>query len=214
MFIHHKTRTLTHVSLHVFAIYPIFSLLFHINQYPNTLEFFNVKASELNTMAMKTKLSLAIFLLALLCSNLAIAREETDPELETCIHQCKQQRQYDQEDKRICMDKCEDYHRMKQERERHKEREREHAHEHEREREHEHEQEDESPYVFEDRDFDIQIDTEDGRVMALNMFDQKSKLLRNFENYGLTILEAKGHAFVSPHHFDSEVIFFNVKGMY
>jgi hypothetical protein len=159
-------------------------------------------------MAMKTKLSFSLaiffFLLALLCSNLAIAigREETDPELKTCIHQCKQQRQYDEEDKRICMDKCEDYHRMKQEREK-----RQH------EREHEHEHEDENPYVFEDTDFDIKIDTEDGRVMALNMFDQKSKLLRNFENYGLTVLEAKGHAFVSPHHFDSEVIFFNVKGM-
>lgn len=164
---------------------------------------------------MKTKLSLAIFLfflLALLCSNLAIAigREETDPELKTCIHQCKQQRQYDEEDKGICMDKCEDYHRMKQEREkRQHQHQREHEHQHEREHEHE---EDENPYVFEDRDFETKIDTDDGRVMALNMFDQKSKLLRNFENYGLTILEAKGHAFVSPHHFDSEVIFFNVKG--
>jgi hypothetical protein len=75
------------------------------------------------------------------------------------------------------------------------------------------EREDENPYVFEFKDFDTILDTEDGRISILNMFDQKSKLLRNVENYGFAVLEAKGHAFVSPHHFDSEVIYFNIKGM-
>ncbi|PNX72176.1 vicilin-like protein antimicrobial peptides 2-1-like protein [Trifolium pratense] len=148
-------------------------------------------------MAIKTKLSIFIFLFFLI--NIAICREETDPELKTCKHQCHQQRQYDEHDKRICMKECDEYHEMKQEREKHKE-------------DKDDEKEVENPYVFEYKDFDTILDTEDGRISVLNMFDQKSKLLRNVENYGLAVLEAKAHAFVSPHHFDSEVIFFNMKG--
>nr|CAC27161.1 putative sucrose binding protein [Vicia faba var. minor] len=157
-------------------------------------------------MAIKTKLSLTIFLfflLALLCSNLAIARKEKDPELTTCKDKCDLQGQYDEEDKRICMEKCEDYVRKKQERQKHKEHEKE---------EHEEEEENENPYVFENKDFETKIDTKDGRILILNKFHEKSKLLKNIENYGLAVLEIKANAFLSPHHYDSEAILFNIKG--
>jgi hypothetical protein len=146
-------------------------------------------------MAIKTKFSIAIFLFFLI--TLAISREETDPELKTCKHQCQQQRQYDEHDKKICMKECDEYHQMKQE----------------REKEDTDDEKEENPYVFEYKDFDTILDTEDGRISILNMFDKKSKLLRNVENYGLAVLEAKAHTFVSPHHFDSEVVFFNIKGI-
>lgn len=153
-------------------------------------------------MAIKAKVSLAFFLfflLSLLCSNLVISKEERDPEIKTCKHQCRQQLQYSEEDKNVCMEECDEYHRMKKEREKRKEQDQD-------------EDENENPYVFKSKDFDTRIDTEDGRVLVLNKFNDKSKLLRNIENYGLAVLEVKGHAFVSPHHFDSEVIIFNVKG--
>jgi hypothetical protein len=97
------------------------------------------------------------------------------------------------------MKECDEYHQMKQERE--------------REKEDTDDEKEENPYVFEYKDFDTILDTEDGRISILNMFDKKSKLLRNVENYGLAVLEAKAHTFVSPHHFDSEVVFFNIKGI-
>jgi hypothetical protein len=155
-------------------------------------------------MAIKTKFCIAIFLFFFLIT-LAISREETDPELKTCKHQCQQQRQYDEHDKRICMKECDEYHQMKEEREKSKE---------DTDDDDDDDKEDENPYVFEYKDFDTILDTEDGRISILNMFDQKSKLLRNVENYGLAVLEAKAHTFVSPHHFDSEVVFFIIKGMY
>ncbi|CAK8571893.1 unnamed protein product [Lathyrus sativus] len=156
-------------------------------------------------MAIKTKLSLTIFLfllLALLCSNLAIGKKEKDPELTTCKDQCDHQRQYDEEDKRICKEECDDYIKKKQERQKHKE----------REQEDEEQEEDENPYVFEDNDFETKIETNDGRVLVLNKFNEKSKLLKNIENYGLAVLEIKANAFLSPHHYDSEAILFNIKG--
>ncbi|XP_058770902.1 sucrose-binding protein-like [Vicia villosa] len=160
-------------------------------------------------MAIKTKLCLTIFLfflLALLCSNLVTAREDEDPKVTTCKDHCEVEHQYDEEDKRICKEECEDYIKKKQERQTHKERE-------EKEQEKEQEQEeDENPYVFENNDFETKIDTEDGRVLILNKFHEKSKLLKNIENYGLAVLEIKANAFLSPHHYDSEAILFNIKG--
>ena len=101
------------------------------------------------------------------------------------------------------MERCDDYIKKKQERQKHKE------HEEEEEQEQE---EDENPYVFEDNDFETKIDTKDGRVLILNKFNEKSKLLKNIENYGLAVLEIKANAFLSPHHYDSEAILFNIKG--
>lgn len=104
------------------------------------------------------------------------------------------------------MERCDDYIKKKQERQKHKE--------HEEDEEEQEQEEDENPYVFEDNDFETKIDTKDGRVLILNKFNEKSKLLKNIENYGLAVLEIKANAFLSPHHYDSEAILFNIKGMY
>ncbi|XP_061358760.1 sucrose-binding protein-like [Gastrolobium bilobum] len=184
-------------------------------------------------MAMKGKLCLAIFLFFLLalCSNLAMATEKKvveDPELKTCKHQCKQQREYSEDDKRICMQMCDKYREMKQKREkqieeeirRKKEHEMEekgnhhhhHSEEEEEEEEEEEKEEKENPYVFEDNDFDTRVDTEDGRECVLQKFTKKSKFLQGIQNFRLAILEANPRSFVSPRHFDSEAVFVDVKG--
>ncbi|WCJ21568.1 Vicilin Pis v 3.0101 [Euphorbia peplus] len=62
------------------------------------------------------KLSLSVFVLLSLLVVLALAK--TDPELKTCRHQCKVQRQYGEEEKDKCLQRCEDYYKQKQERER------------------------------------------------------------------------------------------------
>ncbi|NP_001237244.1 sucrose-binding protein 2 precursor [Glycine max] len=166
-------------------------------------------------MATRAKLSLAIFLFFLLAliSNLALGKlketeVEEDPELVTCKHQCQQQRQYTESDKRTCLQQCDS---MKQEREKQveeetREKEEEHQEQHE-------EEEDENPYVFEeDKDFSTRVETEGGSIRVLKKFTEKSKLLQGIENFRLAILEARAHTFVSPRHFDSEVVLFNIKG--
>lgn len=109
---------------------------------------------------------------------------------------------------------------MKKERERQIEEETRERKEHEMEEKSKHhhhsqeeEEEDENPFVFEDKDFDTRFDTEDGKIWVLQKFSKKSKLLRGIENFRLSILEARGHTFISPRHFDSEAVLFNVKGM-
>ncbi|TKY52645.1 Sucrose-binding protein [Spatholobus suberectus] len=189
-----------------------------------------------HAMAMTAKLSLAIFLFFLLALflNLAMGEEETeveDPELQTCKHQCQQVRQYTESDKRICLQRCDTYYRMKQEREKEieeetcgrKEREGKghHHHQHEEDEEtrekeekeqEEKEEEEEIPYIFEEHDFDTSVETKGGRIQVLQKFTDKSKLLQGIENVRLAILEANAHAFVSPRHFDSDVVLFVIKG--
>ncbi|KAK7277625.1 hypothetical protein RJT34_22640 [Clitoria ternatea] len=174
-------------------------------------------------MAMKTKLSLAIFLFFLLAlfSSLAMARkgrEVKDPELETCKHQCRQQHQYTESDIELCTEKCDKYHQMKKEREREIEeeirRKKEHeikrsSHHHEEEEE---EEEGENPYVFEDQHFDTTVETEGGRVRVLKKFSKLSKFLQGIENFRLAIIEAEPHTFMPPRHLDAEAILFNMKG--
>ncbi|WCJ21567.1 Vicilin Pis v 3.0101 [Euphorbia peplus] len=58
------------------------------------------------------KLSLSVFVLLSLLVVLALAK--TDPELKTCKHQCKVQRQYGKEEKDKCLQRCEDYYKQKQ----------------------------------------------------------------------------------------------------
>ncbi|KAL2598996.1 hypothetical protein AAZV13_10G026700 [Glycine max] len=177
-------------------------------------------------MAMRTKLSLAIFFFFLLAlfSNLAFGKcketevEEEDPELVTCKHQCQQPQQYTEGDKRVCLQRCDRYHRMKQEREKQiqeetREKKEEESREREEEQQEQHEEQDENPYIFEeDKDFETRVETEGGRIRVLKKFTEKSKLLQGIENFRLAILEARAHTFVSPRHFDSEVVFFNIKG--
>lgn len=120
------------------------------------------------------------------------------------------QRQYTESDKRTCLQQCDS---MKQEREKQveeetREKEEEHQEQHE-------EEEDQNPYVFEeDKDFSTRVETEGGSIRVLKKFTEKSKLLQGIENFRLAILEARAHTFVSPRHFDSEVVLFNIKGAY
>ncbi|KAK7243009.1 hypothetical protein RIF29_37792 [Crotalaria pallida] len=155
------------------------------------------------------------------CATLLGAGGEEDPELTTCKHQCKLQQQYSKSEKQACMQSCDKYHEMKKEREREIEeeirrrKEREMEEEKEKQKHHgeeEEEEEEENPFLFEDDDFETRFETEDGRVRVLDKFTKNSKLLRGIENFRLAILEAKGHTFVAPCHFDSEAVFFVVKG--
>ncbi|KAI4349485.1 hypothetical protein L6164_010068 [Bauhinia variegata] len=177
-------------------------------------------------MAIRNKVVLAMLFFSLLAlsaySYLGTQEPDVDPELITCNHQCQQQQQYSEEEKRICEERCEEYQRMKKERQKEieeearRKKEREH---HQRQDEgsdeeggEEESREKENPFVFQDKHFETRVETDDGRVWVLQKFTKKSELLRGIENFRLVILEANGHTFVSPCHFDSEVVFVVVKG--
>ncbi|KAK7393516.1 hypothetical protein VNO78_22074 [Psophocarpus tetragonolobus] len=185
-------------------------------------------------MAITTNFSLTLFFffffffffLFPLFSNLGLAQVE-DPELKTCKHQCLQQHQYSQSDQQQCLQSCELYHHLKQEREKQIEEEtpkkKDHSHYHQHQQEEEsrerqeeeqekQEEEDDNPYIFEDSDFHTKVQTEGGRIRVLKNFTQNSKLLQGIQNLRLAILEARPHTFVSPRHFDSDVVLFNMMG--
>ncbi|RDX87349.1 Sucrose-binding protein, partial [Mucuna pruriens] len=159
-------------------------------------------------MAMKTKLSLAIFFFLLaLFSNLALGAEETqveDYELEACKQLCLHNPKYSESDKQMCVQSCDKYYGTKQEEETRGKK--------ESPTRKEEGQEEENPFVFEHEDFDTEVETEGGRIRVLHKFTKKSKLLRGIENFRLSILEAKAHTFVSPRHYDSDVVLFVLKG--
>ncbi|KAK4281189.1 hypothetical protein QN277_012712 [Acacia crassicarpa] len=157
-------------------------------------------------IVMNTKLPLILLLLFSLialpaCLALSSSREtEVDPELMTCKHQCRQQQQYTERDKQKCMERCDGYYKKKL-----KEREME-------QKECEEGGYEENRFVFGNKQFKTRVQTENGRVRVLQKFTAKSNLLRGIENFRLAILEAQQHSFVSPLHFDSELIIFTVKG--
>ncbi|XP_021680546.2 LOW QUALITY PROTEIN: vicilin Cor a 11.0101-like [Hevea brasiliensis] len=68
-------------------------------------------------MAVRGKFCLAVLLLSVLflCAGLTLATR--DPELTQCKHQCQHQRQYDEDQKAKCMDRCEKYYKEKKEHE-------------------------------------------------------------------------------------------------
>nr|B4X640.2 RecName: Full=Vicilin Pis v 3.0101; AltName: Full=7S globulin; AltName: Full=7S seed storage protein; AltName: Full=7S vicilin-like protein Pis v 3; AltName: Full=Vicilin Pis v 3; AltName: Allergen=Pis v 3.0101; Flags: Precursor [Pistacia vera] len=76
-------------------------------------------------MGSRTKFCLTLFLVSvlILCAGLALAK--TDPELKQCKHQCKVQRQYDEEQKEQCAKGCEKYYKEKKGREQEEEEEEE-----------------------------------------------------------------------------------------
>ncbi|XP_075641183.1 LOW QUALITY PROTEIN: vicilin Jug r 6.0101 [Castanea sativa] len=164
-------------------------------------------------MASKAKVSLALLLLSLLvlCASLAQAK---DPELKICQNQCKRQKQQ-------CERNCDEYIREKKERERQRgegnggvERE-SYDREEEREEQEEEEEEEEAednPFLFEDEDFESRVETDEGSVQVLQRFTKRSKLLRGIENYRVAILEADPLTFISPAHFDAELVLFVAKG--
>ncbi|RDX87341.1 Sucrose-binding protein, partial [Mucuna pruriens] len=159
-------------------------------------------------MAMRTKLSLAIFFFLLaLFSYLALGAEKTqveDSELKACKQFCLQQQQYSESEKQICVQSCDKFYGTKQEEETRGKK--------ESPTRKEEGQEEENPFVFEHDDLDTEVETEGGRIRVLHKFTKKSKLLRGIENFRLSILEAKAHTFVSPRHYDSDVVLFVIKG--
>lgn len=189
-------------------------------------------------MAVLGKFSLAVLLLSLLvlCAGLALAT--TDPELKQCKDQCKHQRQYDEDQKRECLDRCEKYYKEKEEQERKGEGRREEGRgtgrrdekmqelyerpcewcrmRYEKEhhgREEEKEGRKENPYVFEERHFTSKARSEHGRLDVLQKFTEESGVLRGIENYRVAVVEAAPQTFVSPTHWDSHAVLFVASGM-
>lgn len=167
-------------------------------------------------MAFKPKIPIALLLLSLLaiCAGLALAMQ--DPELKQCKHQCRHQRQFDEQEKEQCQRSCEEYHREKKAREGTERRRSEEGSSREESYEEEEfggEHEEENPYVFEDEDFETRASTDEGRVQVLEKFTKRSKLLRGIENFRVAILEANPQTFISPAHFDAELVLFVAKGM-
>lgn len=167
-------------------------------------------------MAFKPKIPIALLLLTSLlaiCAGLALAVQ--DPELKQCKHQCRHQRQFDEQEKEQCQQSCDEYHREKKARERAERRRSEEG----SSREESYEEEElggeheENPYVFEDEDFETRVRTDEGRIQVLEKFTKRSKLLRGIENFRVVILEANPHTFISPAHFDAELVLFVAKGM-
>lgn len=167
-------------------------------------------------MAFKPKIPIALLLLTSLlaiCAGLALAMQ--DPELKQCKHQCRHQRQFDEQEKEHCQRSCDEYHIEKKARERAERRISEEGSSREEGYEEEElggEREEENPYVFEDEDFETRVRTDEGRIQVLEKFTKRSKLLRGIENFRVAILEANPQTFISPAHFDAELVVFVAKG--
>lgn len=154
-------------------------------------------------MAFKIKINLNLHLLLLfLITALCLALASKDPELKQCKHQCKVQRQFDEQQKRDCERSCDEYYKMKKEKGRN----------YESEEEEEEEEEEENPYVFDDEHFVGKVETGEGKIKVLQKFTQRSQLLRGIENFRVSIVEANPSTFVVPTHFDAEIIMFVAQG--
>jgi hypothetical protein len=156
------------------------------------------KKSIFGTMALKARLPLPLLLFSLLFVTAALALPKEDPELKKCKHKCKDERQFDEQQRRDCKRSCE---------EKVRERQQEGGNDSE-----ESYGEEENPYVFQDEHFESRVKTEEGRVQVLENFAKRSKLLSGIENFRLAILEANPHTFISPAHFDAELVLFVAKG--
>ncbi|XP_023547904.1 sucrose-binding protein-like [Cucurbita pepo subsp. pepo] len=147
-----------------------------------------------------------IYLLLLLLSVTVGCLAFKDPELEQCKHQCRVQQKFGEKQKRDCEKMCDEYHKMK------KEREREEGRYYESEEEREEEYGESNPYVFDDEHFGERVETGEGRIRVLQRFTQRSELLRGIDNYRVSLVEANPSTFVSPSHFDAEIILFVAEG--
>lgn len=150
---------------------------------------------------MATKSSLLFLLSLLVLLFLVVAKQ--DPELKQCKHQCEQQQQYDEREKRTCKRQCEEYYGEKQ------------GGGGGRDvnfREEEEEEESGDPYVFNEQHFRTMARSQEGRIGVLQRFSERSELLKGIDNYRLVILEANPHTFLLPNHKDAELVFFVMKG--
>ncbi|KAH9622207.1 hypothetical protein KSS87_003968 [Heliosperma pusillum] len=68
------------------------------------------------------------------------------------------------------------------------------------------------PYVFKDEDFSTLFKTEEGSLSVLQKFNESSDVLRGIENYRMLIFEANPLSFLTPSHWDSDIIFFVGQG--
>ncbi|XP_073526088.1 uncharacterized protein [Phyllobates terribilis] len=179
-------------------------------------------------MGLKGKYSVLFFVVALfLLSCLTAAKE--DPELMTCKHQCRQQRQYDEKQKRFCERQCEDYSKEKRERERRKEgkeederwdinprwdpqEDRREMGRRSRGYDEEGEGERENPYVFNEDEFETKFQNQFGRERVLPKFSRVSKHLKGIENFRVEIFETKPMTFMLPKHCDADAFFFVANG--
>ncbi|KAK9669627.1 hypothetical protein RND81_13G144900 [Saponaria officinalis] len=62
-----------------------------------------------------------------------------------------------------------------------------------------------NPYVFKDEDFSTMFMTQEGKLSVLNKFNG---VLRGIENYRMLIFESNPLSFLTPSHWDSDIIFF------
>ncbi|XP_078436370.1 vicilin Cor a 11.0101-like [Wolffia australiana] len=132
---------------------------------------------------------------------LAFSFNAEDPELKTCKHHCRQQRQFSESEKRECELRCEEYARERREYNPRREGEERERWEGER-----------NPYFFDRESFQHRIRSEHGSVRVLERFTQRSELLRWIEKYRLGIMEANPNAFVLPHHLDADAVFYVIQG--
>ncbi|KAK6913966.1 Cupin 1 [Dillenia turbinata] len=121
-------------------------------------------------------------------------REDPRVKLEKCRRQCQQQAQ-SREKQRECEQRCQQKYEERQQG-----------------RGNRQEEERNNPYYFSSQSFQTVIRNQEGQVLALPKFTKKSDLLRHIERYRLGVCEANPHAFVIPHHLDSETILFVVQG--
>ncbi|XP_074316756.1 vicilin Jug r 6.0101-like isoform X2 [Silene latifolia] len=68
------------------------------------------------------------------------------------------------------------------------------------------------PYVFKEEDFSTLFKTQEGSLSVLQKFNQNSDVLRGIENYRVLIFEANPLSFLTPSHWDSDIIFFVGQG--
>ncbi|XP_062024244.1 vicilin Jug r 6.0101-like [Rosa rugosa] len=175
-------------------------------------------SSRTENMELKSKLCLVVLLFSvLLAVSASQDYKERDPELKQCKHQCKHQRGYDEQEKQLCEQRCDDY--IKQKRQDEKQRRREgeggtsfYRYDEDQYQGQGQQQQDQNPYLFEDQDFETQIETDQGRVQILQKFTDKSDLLRGIENFRIGSLVTKPHSFVAPHHHDADCVLFVFQG--
>lgn len=132
-------------------------------------------------------------------------REGANPEdprlqFEECLEVCRKQspRQRPQ-----CEKRCK---RQFEERERGSER------DYERSEEVEEERDTGYPYFYRSQKLQSRFGTQHGHVRVLPRFSKRSELFQGIDNYRFAVLETNPNTFLVPHHCDSEVVFFVLRG--
>lgn len=85
---------------------------------------------------------------------------------------------------------------------------------HQREHQRQYDEEDENPYVFNVEDFTPMFKNEHGAIYSLQKFSERSKLLSGIENFRIAAAKANPLTFLTPTHFDAEVVLVVTRGIY